>query len=331
MKNVVSLKSLAEELQVSISTVSKSLNNSEEISVRTKERVRRLAELRGYKPNPIAVSLKKQTTMQIGVVLPTIENPFFASVLKGIDTLIGTTSYNIITLFSNELLSKEKECLSFFSRGNVEGILMCTAEEANAKQSYAHIEEMRKSKIPMVLFDRIPKQSLGFDTIGVNDFESIANAYAHLENKGAKTIVFVSSIPNLVVGKRRVEGYESKTKKPIYIASENLEELKEKITKTLANTEVDGIIAADIDATLLCNSEIVKRKLSYKNDISLIGYVNTAHNNLMFPKLSYIDQHPKSMGEKAAEMLLERIHSAEKYTPETKILPTEIIIEESSL
>jgi LacI family transcriptional regulator len=146
MKNVVSLKSLAKELNISVSTVSKSLNDSEEISAQTKERVKNLAKLRGYSPNPIAVRLQKQETMQIGVVLPNIENPFFASVLKGIDELVSSSKYNIITFLSNESLEREKECLDYFSRGNVDGILICIAEETNKKKTFDHIIQIKQNR-----------------------------------------------------------------------------------------------------------------------------------------------------------------------------------------
>jgi len=331
MKNVVSLKSLAKELNISVSTVSKSLNNSEEISAQTKERVKNLAKLRGYSPNPIAVRLQKQETMQIGVILPSIENPFFASVLKGIDEIVGASKYNIITFFSNESLQKEKECLDYFSRGNVDGILICIAEETNKKKTFDHIIDIKQKGIPLVLFDRIPMQPLGFDVVHVNDYESIVSAYEHLEEKKCKNIAFVSSIPTLIVGRLREDGYLSKAKKSTVIAFEDLNELQLTLQKSLKEGKIDGLIAADIEATLICSSEIQKRGLKFSEQISLIGYVNAAQNELSYPKISFIDQHPKEIGKQTATILLERLASKEEnQTKKDVVLNTTITIRETS-
>jgi len=331
MKNVISLKSLAKELNISVSTVSKSLNNSEEISVQTKERVKNLAKLRGYSPNPIAVRLQKQETMQIGVIIPSIENPFFASVLKGIDEITTNSKYNIITFFSNESLKKEKECLDYFSKGNVDGILICIAEETNKKKTFDHIIDIKQKGIPLVLFDRIPMQSLGFDVVHVNDYESIISAYEYLENKKCKNIAFVSSIPTLIVGRLREDGYLTKTKNPTVIAFEDLNELQLSVKESLKNDTIDGLIAADIEATLICSSAIQKRGLKLKEEISLIGYVNVAQNNLSYPKISYIDQHPQEIGRQTANILLDRLES-KKENKEMKdvILNTTITIGDTS-
>ena len=332
MKNVVSLKSLAKELNISVSTVSKSLNNSEEISAQTKERVKNLAKLRGYSPNPIAVRLQKQETMQIGVILPSIENPFFASVLKGMDEIVSASKYNIITFFSNESLQKEKECLDYFSRGNVDGILICIAEETNKKKTFDHIIDIKQKGIPLVLFDRIPMQPLGFDVVHVNDYDSIVSAYEHLEEKKCKNIAFVSSIPTLIVGRLREDGYLSKAKNPIVIAFEDLNELQLTLQESLQEGKIDGLISADINATLLCNSAIQKQKLSYLNEISLIGYVNAAQNELSYPKISSIDQHPKEIGKETANILLARLESKLENIPVNDVvLNTSITIGETSL
>lgn len=332
MKNVVSLKSLAKELSISVSTVSKSLNDSEEISAQTKERVKNLAKLRGYSPNPIAVRLQKQETMQIGVVVPNIENPFFASVLKGIDEITTTSKYNIITFFSNESLQKEKECLDYFSRGNVDGILICIAEETNKKKTFDHILDIKQKGIPLVLFDRIPMQPLGFDAVQVNDYDSIVSAYEYLENKNCKNIAFVSSIPTLIVGRLREDGYLSKTNNPTIIAFEDLTELQFTLDKTLKAGKIDGLIAADINATLLCNSAIQKRGLKFSKDISLIGYVNAAQNDLSYPKISYIDQHPQEIGKQTARMLLERLElKGQNKNTKDVVLNTTIMIGDTSL
>lgn len=332
MKQTVSLKSLAKELQISVSTVSKSLHNSDEISAKTKERVQELARLRGYSPNPIAVRLQKQATMQIGLILPEIENPFFASVLKGIEAKVSKTPYTIVTCFSNESITQEKKHLNFFEKGTVDGIIMCLAEETNVKKSYKHIQNIKNREIPIVLFDRIPAQDLGIDTVSVNDVESIIQAYEKLaSNPSNKHIGFVSSIPNLIVGRLRKEGYLKVAKNPILVESEDISTLKKNINHFFDENKLDAIIAADIGATTVCHSKAFKRNLTFKKDFSLIGYVNSSHNDLQFPKTSYIDQHPEKMGKEALTLLLGQLNKTKNKESKQTLIPTEIITGDTSL
>lgn len=105
---MTTLKELAILLNISVSTVSKALNNSHEISEKTRIRVKELATKLNYKPNRIAQQLKTNKSKTIGVILPTVINPFFAEVLHGIETTATNNDYDIIVCLSNETLSKEK-------------------------------------------------------------------------------------------------------------------------------------------------------------------------------------------------------------------------------
>ncbi len=183
----------------------------------------------------------------------------------------------------------------------------------------------------MVLFDRIPMQPLGFDTVHVNDYDSITSAYDHLKNKNCQNIAFVSSIPTLIVGRLREEGYLSQTENPTVIAFEDLTELRRTLEETLKENKIDGFIAADINATLLCNSAIQKLGFSPGKEVSLIGYVNSSQNDLSYPKISYIDQHPKEIGKQTAKMLQMRLQSKLENVPASDIiLNTTITIGETS-
>ena len=112
---MVTLKQLAKELNVSISTVSKALNNSQEIGEDTVRRVKELAKLYNYTPNKVALSLKNNKTRTIGVIIPNILNRFLAKVLFGIEREATKRGYNIITCISNESLEKEKRKFTIIS------------------------------------------------------------------------------------------------------------------------------------------------------------------------------------------------------------------------
>ena len=136
---MVTLKQLAEQLNVSVSTVSKALHNSEEISKDTIQRVQELAKHLNYRPNKMALSLKNNQTKTLGVIIPSVLNHFFAKALYAIETEASKQGYNIITCVSNEMLSKEKNSLQLLSNGSVDGFIMSLAEETQVKNKTDHI------------------------------------------------------------------------------------------------------------------------------------------------------------------------------------------------
>ena len=138
---MVTLKQLAKELNVSISTVSKALNNSEEIGEETVRRVKELAELYNYKPNKVALSLKNNKTKTIGVIIPNILNRILAKVLFGIETEAAKHGYNIITCISNESLEKEKQSLQLLANGSVDGFILSVAEETQVNNEIEHFKK----------------------------------------------------------------------------------------------------------------------------------------------------------------------------------------------
>ena len=123
---MITIKELARELNVSISTVSKALNDNPEISDVTIKRIKELATLRNYKPNKAAVSLKSNKTMTIGVIIPDILNHFFAKVLHGIEEASSKLGYNIMTCISNESYEKEADILQLLADGTVDGFYTCS-------------------------------------------------------------------------------------------------------------------------------------------------------------------------------------------------------------
>jgi DNA-binding LacI/PurR family transcriptional regulator len=130
MKSKATLKQIAKELNVSVSTVSKALNDSPEISEQTKTKVKEYAKLKNYKPNVIGLNLKNRKTKTIGVIIPNILNSFFAKVFKGIEKLAEEKGYNVITCISNESLEKEINTLEMLSNGTIDGFILSISEEA---------------------------------------------------------------------------------------------------------------------------------------------------------------------------------------------------------
>ena len=335
MKKKITIKEIAKILMVSVSTVSKAMNDSPEISEKTKKKVKELAKFYGYVPNHIAVSLKNQSTFNIGVIIPDIQNSFLAEVLKNIEVHAKKNGYRIITFFTGEKLKEERESLNILSNGMVEGIIVCPSEETFVERQFEHFKNIAETT-PIVTFDRLHKE-LNFNSVSVDDDQSILKACAHFQETQAKNILFVSSIGWLSVGKTRRKTFNSFIENHTNIDGEVIEEhemddLRKKIEERITNKElpkIDAILGADIESTLIANAAISKTSLKYIDEISLIGYVNKRHNELQYPQISYINQFPEKVGEKAVELLINSLKD-DSSKIKKEVIKTEIVVKDTS-
>ena len=150
---MITLKQLAQELKVSVSTVSKALSDSHEISAETKKKILALAKERNYIPNNTAVNLRRKQTKTVGVVIPNIFNHFYTKILHGIESEAKKSGYKTIITISNEKLQDEKESLEYFSNGSVDGILLAPSDETEKYKKIDHFLELRSKEIPFVFFE----------------------------------------------------------------------------------------------------------------------------------------------------------------------------------
>ncbi|MCF4100792.1 LacI family transcriptional regulator [Gillisia sp. M10.2A] len=330
MRSKITLKELAKLLNVSVSTVSKSLNDSSEISPKTIQRVKELAKLHNYKPNPMAVNLKHKRTGNIAVIVPNISNPFFAKVLAGVETEVRSLGFQVITYISNESLQLEQQITELLSNGMVDGLLISVSEETQRTGDYEHLHRLKEYEIPVVLFDRI-NVDIELDKVGVNDMRSIYNAVSFLYSKNIKKIGLVCAIGEIGLGKQRIEGYLSACKdlnlemKDNYVVvSEDYAVLKKDLKELLRQEDIEAIIGLDYISTLLASRVVQESNLKIPYDIKIIGYANAEYTEYYWPSISYIDQHPMKMGATATNLLVERIKGVGEKTYE-KILETELV------
>ena len=190
---MVTLKQLSKELNVSISTVSKALNDSHEIGKDTIKRVKELANYYNYKPNKIAVNLKSGKTKTIGVIIPSILNNFFAQVLFGIEKVAAKEGFDIITCISNESFKKEVSNVQVLSNGSIDGFIVAIAEQTQIKKDFKHFNQAIQQGTPIVMFDRVT-DAINCDKVVVDDFEAAYQATKHLIDLKCKNLAIVSTI-----------------------------------------------------------------------------------------------------------------------------------------
>jgi LacI family transcriptional regulator len=334
---MVTLKQLAKELNVSISTVSKALNNSEEIGEETVKRVKELAALYNYRPNKVALSLKQNRTKTIGVIIPDILNRFLAKVLIGIEQEATANGYNIITCMSNELLDKEISSLQLLANGSVDGFILAISEETQIVNETNHFVKTINQGLPIVMFDRVANDVL-CDKVIVDDFEATYNGTKSLIDESRKHIAFFSSIDDLSVGKLREKGYlkaisEEETVKPYLLKIDKLDDVQQKIYEFLKeNKNIDGIISADSSSGVIAINAASKLGIDVPKNLSVIGYSSKAMSNHCIPKLTTIRQHAKDIGACAAQLLIKRLQNNEpKDEFSTRIIKTSLVSAGSTL
>lgn len=331
MKSKTTLKQIAKDLGLSVSTVSKALSGSPEISDATKKRVKEYALLQNYRPNTMAKNLKNQRTNTIGVIIPNILNPFFAKVFSGIEKVANQKGYNLIACISNESIEKEKQVIDLLSNGTVDGFILSIAEETQKQQDYAHYKDVITNKMPIVMFDRVTDE-VQCDKIIVDDFESAVNAVNHLVLSGCKKIALLSCIDNISVGKLRAAGYETSLKThaidiqdKLIIKTNSEEDYIKKLAELLETQKPDGIFAVDEYASTLAMKQVLKKGYKVPEEVSIIGFADGVWSRRLTPSMSTVSQHGPEIGEQAALKLIEKLENkTNKNVYTTTIIKTEL-------
>ena len=333
----LTLKHIAEHFKVSISTVSKALSDSHEISESLKERIRTYARDNHYKPNQLARSLLKKSTGNIGVVVPNILNYFFTQVFYGIEQMANSRGYNIISCISDESFEKEVRTVEFLSSGTVDGLIISLSEETQELGEVTHLQEFLENDIPLVMFDRVSDE-IECDKVVVDDFEAAYKSTQFLIQRGRANIGFVSPIYHSSVGQLREDGYRKALEEAgiafneKYIVNLNKEdELELMLALLLNNHPVDALIALDEITSVGCLKLLRAKGYTVPTDIALLGFTNGILARHVSPALTMVSQHGQYIGKMAAEILIERIEKQNGPIPfTTKLIKTSLIEREST-
>ena len=336
MKPKITLKDIARELEVSISTVSKALKNSEEISRDTKEKVQAFAKLYNYKPNNIAISLKNKRTKNIGVVIPDIVHHFFTTVIRGIEKYANARGYNVIVCLSEESFDKEVINMEMLANGSIDGFIMSLSSETQEKGDYNHLKEVTEQGLPVVLFDRITHE-VECDKVIIDDELGAYMATKKFIEQGKKNIALITTDDYLSVSKARTMGYiraleESDLgvdeRKVLKLPSMEMDE--KSIKKFMDSQELDAVLCVNEIFAVYSMRLAQQKGLKIPEDISFIGFTDGLLSKYANPSLTVVSQHGEKMGEVSAKMLIDKVESEEEEeTYQTKILEPTLVIRDS--
>ncbi len=333
--NNISLKKLAEELNMSPSTVSRALRDSHEISQKTKDRVKALATQLDFQPNPHASSLRKNKSRTIAVIIPEIQNNFFSQVMNGVEEVARQKGYHVLIYLTHEDYKRESDILHLLRNGRVEGVMISVS---NTTQNFEHIVEYRNANFPLLFFDRVCEK-MEAPCITTDDAGAALKATEHLIKAGCNKIAFLSMANGLSISCRRRSGYLKALAKYDLSKSELVIECgpddeanRQKIHELLQSEDrPDGIFAAV--EKFAVNTYEVCRELNIKipHQMKVISFSNLPAAALFNPPLSTIVQPAHDIGRESANILFKIIDKKKLLSSEKKVvIPSHLEIREST-
>jgi len=337
MKQRITLKKIAKEFGVSISTVSKALKDSHEIGEDTREKIQAFANYYNYKPNSLALQLRNQKTSVIGVIIPEIVHHFFSTVIRGIEEFANGKGYNVMVCVSSESYDKEVSNINVLTNGSVDGLIISIARETQENRDYKHFNSLIDDDFPLVLFDRV-NDKLKCDKVTIDDVGGAYKATNHLINTGAKRVAILTTMDYVSVGALRTKGYLKSLKKHeieidkelIFKIDDHLD-LEEQISEIFDGTNPPDAILAVNEIYAAIALQVAKSKgLEVPNDVSIIGFTSGLISKYTSPPLSMVEQHGFLMGRQTAELLIKRIESEGTYEYKNEVLSANLKIRKST-
>ncbi len=338
MKQKITLKKIAKEFDVSISTVSKALKDSHEISTEVKERIKAFAKYYHYKPNSLALNLRNQKTKTIGIIIPQIVHHFFTKVISGIEHIANEKGYNVMICMSNESYEKEVLNMDMLANGIVDGIIVSVAKETEKKENYSHFNDLINNGIPLVMFDRVIDK-IHCSKVISDDLNGGFLATKHLLDIGCEKIAILTTPDFVTVGKLRKEGYIKALKEKGLTIEDDLiikvnekHDIEDQIKKIFKlRNPPDGIFAVNEIYAAIAMKIANKNGYQVPKKIAVIGFTDGLISKYSSPSLSTVAQHGYHMGLKSIELLLDEINSQDTdYQYKTNIIATDLIIREST-
>ena len=331
----VTMKEIAKKLGVSVSTVSRALQDSPELHAETKRKIVEAAKEMNYRPNLLAQSLRISRSKTLGVIVPEITSHFFASCISGIQDLANTRGYNVIICQSNESLVLEKANIQTLVSSQVDGLLISLSRETT---TFDHLHDLYQREINFVLFDRV-EEEIPVSKVTFNDAGGAYQVVKHLLENGSRRIAYVSGPEELYISKKRKEGY--------------LRALTE------FGVEADPILVHITDLTLAGNLQVAKdllemdprpeavfcmidpvavdvltywksKGINIPEDIALAGFTDNPTAAVVEPPLTTVAQPGYEMGKLAVAHLLDQLDGIASEDPLSIVLETTLVIRKSS-
>jgi LacI family transcriptional regulator len=310
------------------------------ISDDTKRKVKEMAEKLNYRPNAIALSLRKSRSFTIGVIIPEVVHFFFSTVISGIEEIASSRGYTVILTQTNEKLAREKSSIDTMLSNQIDGFLVSYSKETT---DFQHFSKLLHQGYPIVFFDRVPEIPGAIHVI-VDDYKGAYEATRHLIQQGFSRIVHLAGPSNLKISQERSRGYKDAladfgipfSPELLVECTQGSDEEAQKITAQLLQSispRPDAFFANNDLAAMGAIQACKSAGFSVPQDIGVVGFSNWQFCSIVDPSLSSVAQNGFRIGTKATEILLDWIEK--KIDPETiqpsVVLETELLVRKSSV
>ncbi|MGQ1946090.1 LacI family DNA-binding transcriptional regulator [Geofilum sp. OHC36d9] len=309
----ITIKDIAKILGISASTVSRALKDHPDISEETRNLVKVFAEKVNYRPNALALSLRKQKTNTLGLIIPEIVHHFFSSVISGMEDVAYGEGYHVMICQSNENYLREVTNIQALMDLRVDGLLVSMSKTT---KDFTHFRNVIDDGTPIVFFDRICDQ-IESDRVIFDDFEGARIATTHLIDTGAKNILHLSASRHLLIGKNRYLGYcqalrnnNIEVNEDLVLKCDTREEVYSMRQHILALApHIDGLFAVN-DSTAIAAMQILQENgFKVPEQISVVGFGDGPNATITTPTLTTVEQKGYEMGREAVRLLIQRLEN----------------------
>ncbi|OUS78756.1 hypothetical protein B1748_01385 [Paenibacillus sp. MY03] len=330
----VQLKDVAKHLNISISTVSRVLNNTGRVNKDTRERILTAIKELGYQPNEIARSLKRKSANILGVIVPDLSNRFYAKVIKGVEKIARENDHSVIVCNSDEDIQKEEEYVQLLLQKQVTGLVVATVGG-----NLELFEQYNKSGIPFVFIDNLPQTQENFDVVTIDNVKAGYNLAKHLIDQGHEKLAIITGPQNQSTAVERLQGFRKCLEESSFPALDKwigIGEFKRESGYTimkdwLLQDELPTAIFAANDHLLYGAIEaILEKGLSVPHDIAAVCFDASDDTGLVKPQITSVIQPAYKIGSIAAEIIMRKEKKKDLKVFEKVVLEPTLIINESS-
>jgi LacI family transcriptional regulator len=311
----ITQKDIADKLGVTRITISKALSDSSDISLKMREKVKRIAQEMGYIPDYAARNLKRNKTNTIGVVVPDVANSFFSFAIDGIMNAAAKHGYHVMLTVSRENADIEKENIITLLSHRVDGLLIAVSKDTTDIAIY---ERVKRRNVSLVFFDRAIK-GIGFSSVGIDDKTAASKLVTYAIQCGYKNIAHLAGSSTISIGRERQRGYVETLKKyniPIdedWIIYGGFDTISgyNGCRKLLERDRLPDVIFASNDRIAQGAYKAIKEAgLKIPDDIGVIALGHKEFAELLSPTLTIIDSSPEVLGQRAMEVLVDEMTSS---------------------
>jgi LacI family transcriptional regulator len=313
-KQQVTIKDIATEVGMSVSSVSRALSDHPHISEDTKVKVSAAAKRLGYRYNALAAALRSSRSKTIGLIVPRISMPFQAAVITAIQNRLQTFGYNLMIFQSNESPELEKKIVNLLMGTQVEGLIVSVTLYT---KDYQIFDRSTLGNVPVVFYDRVPIDKACHKIVG-DEFSGGYQVTKHLAQQGCKRIAHISGPLSCSIYLQRLSGYKEALKEFNLPYDEDLmffhELNKENTLKSCASLfsrkiVPDAIFACNDTAALAVLEFARKNELRVPQQLKVVGYANDSRTEISNPQITSVEQFPHLMGDGAAKLIMDLIET----------------------